>query len=184
MTVDEPRTPPRVRRVRPEDWARLRDLRLEALRDPVAHLAFLERLDDARARPDDYWRERTAAAASGDAVVQVVALDPHDLPVGTVTARVTAPGEPDYLDRTADHVRAALVGVYLRPEHRGEGVLEALLGAVEAWLRDRGVPRVALHVHQDNARAARAYLRCGYADEGARVVLDGALHHELVRDLG
>lgn len=172
-----------VRRVRQEEWSRLRDLRLEALGDPVAHLAFVETLDAALARPDDFWRERTRAAAAGTDVVQVVAVDERDDLVGTVTGLVTRPGERDYLGRTDTALRAAIVGVYVRPAHRGRGVLEQLLAAVEAWLVDQGVRRVHLHVHERNDRARRAYVRAGYTAVPGLVEVAGAPHHELVREL-
>lgn len=172
-----------VRRVREDDWARLRALRLEALRDPVAHLAFLEDLDEALARPDAFWRDRTRSAASGGAVCQVVAVDAADELVGTLTALVSEPGEPDYRGHVGTDRRASVVGVYVRPSHRGEGVLARLLAAAEEWLVDAGVPRARLHVHEQNERARRAYLRCGYTDAGGLVEVDGAPHHELVHEL-
>lgn len=172
-----------VRRVREDEWSRLRELRLEALADPVAHLAFVETLDEALARPDDFWRERTRSAASGTDVVQVVAVDEHDRLAGTVTGLVTRPGQPDYRGRRSPQLRAAVVAVYVRPSHRGRGVLEQLLGAVEAWLADQGVSRVHLHVHEQNERARRAYLRAGYTAVPGLVELAGAPHHELVRPL-
>src|SRR5262245_32478995 len=36
-----------IRAIRPEDWPRVKQLRLDALRDPVAHLAFLETYEEA-----------------------------------------------------------------------------------------------------------------------------------------
>lgn len=173
-----------VRRVRADEWSRLRDLRLDALGDPVAHLAFLETLEEALARPDDFWRERTVSAASGSDVVQVVAVDEHDRLAGTVTGLVTRPGKPDYRGRRTPDLRAAVVAVYVRPSHRGRGVLQQLLRAVEAWLADQGVRRVHLHVHEQNERARRAYLRAGYTAVPGLVELGGAPHHELVRELG
>ncbi|WP_019145373.1 GNAT family N-acetyltransferase [Aeromicrobium massiliense] len=172
-----------VRRVREDDWSRLRGLRLEALRDPVAHLAFLEDVDEALARPDGFWHERTRSASAGRSVCQVVAVDAGGEPVGTVTALVAEPGEPDYLGDVGPERRAAVVGVYVRPSHRGAGVLARLLAAVEEWLVDADVPRVRLHVHEQNERARRAYLRCGYTDVGGLVEVSGTPHHELVREL-
>jgi GNAT superfamily N-acetyltransferase len=173
-----------VRRVHEDEWSRLRALRLEALGDPVAHLAFVETLDQALARPDEFWRDRTRSAATGADVVQVVAVDGEDDLVGTVTGLVTRPGEPDYRGRRSPELRAAVVAVYVRPAHRGRGVLEQLLGAVEAWLTDQGVRGVHLHVHEQNERARRAYLRAGYTAVPGLVELAGAPHHELVRPLG
>ena len=161
----------------------MRELRLEALRDPIAHLAYLDRIEDALQRPDSYWQERTRAAASGTAAGQFVAVDEHGHLAGTVTALVTAPGEPDYIGERSPHLRAAIVGVYVRPGHRGGGVLPAVLAETEAWLRDIGVQQVRLHVNEHNVRAQGAYRKCGYVDTGARVEMVDGVNHEMARDL-
>ncbi len=54
-----------VCRVRPQDWAAWRAIRLEALADTP--LAFQERHADALAKTDAQWQERTTVAAAGDA---------------------------------------------------------------------------------------------------------------------
>lgn len=172
-----------VRRVRAEEWRSLRDLRLEALRDPIAHLAYLERIEDALQRPDSFWRKQTHAAATGASVAQFVAVDERGDLAGAATTLVTAPGEPDYIGETSSQPSAAVVGVYVRPQHRGGGALQAVLSEMEAWLRDIGVQQVRLHVNQDNARAQGAYRKCGYVDTGVRVTMVDGLNHEMVRDL-
>lgn len=172
-----------VRRVRTEEWRSLRELRLESLRDPIAHLAYLERIEVALERPDSYWRERTRTAASGTTAGQFVAVDEHGDLAGTATALVTAPGEPDYVGETSPHLRAAVVAVYVRPGHRGSGVLQAVLSETEAWLRGIGVPQVRLHVNEHNVRAQGAYRKCGYVDTGVRVEMVDGVNHEMVRDL-
>jgi hypothetical protein len=55
----------RVERVRPQDWAAWKAIRLEALEDTP--IGFLELLADARQKTDAQWQERAAAAAEGDA---------------------------------------------------------------------------------------------------------------------
>lgn len=55
----------------------MKELRLRALRDPVADLAYLETYEEAAARPDSYWQERAARGAEGAAgAQQVVAVGP------------------------------------------------------------------------------------------------------------
>jgi RimJ/RimL family protein N-acetyltransferase len=71
----------------------------------------------------------------------------------------------------------------VRPHHRGGGVIQEVLSATEAWLRDIGVQQVRLHVNEDNARAQGAYRKCGYVDTGARVEMVDGVNHEMVRDL-
>ncbi|MYV59587.1 GNAT family N-acetyltransferase, partial [Streptomyces sp. SID4931] len=44
-----------MRVVRADEWPQVRQLRLEALRDPAAPVAFLESYEDAAAQPDAFW---------------------------------------------------------------------------------------------------------------------------------
>lgn len=165
-----------IRPVRADEWEQVRELRLAALLDPVAHLAFLETHEDAVTRSDDFWRERTAAgAATGDGRVrQFVAEAPDGRWLGSVTALVERPsdevrfGEPAKVDQTH------LVGVYVRPEARGTGVIDALFRAAVdwSWTVD-GIRRVRLYVHEENARAAAFYRRYGFAASGERVPMPG-----------
>lgn len=66
-----------MRSVRAEEWPQARQLRLEALQDPAAPVAFLESYEEAQARPDSFWQDRTAAAAEGRYVRQFVAESPE-----------------------------------------------------------------------------------------------------------
>lgn len=65
-----------IRSIRADEWPAVKELRLAALRDPVAHLAFLETYEQSAARPDSFWRERAAGAAEGDGARQFVAVGP------------------------------------------------------------------------------------------------------------
>ncbi|MGW4780270.1 GNAT family N-acetyltransferase [Streptomyces filamentosus] len=165
-----------IRPVLADEWEKARELRLTALQDPVAHLAFLETYEAAVARPDDFWQERTAAAApTGEGRVrQFVAEAPDGRWLGTVSVLVERPsdelrfGEPAKVDQTH------LVGVFVRPEARGSGVIDALFrAAVEwSWTVD-GIRRARLYVHEDNARAAAFYRRFGFVPSGDRVPMPG-----------
>ncbi|WP_224766147.1 GNAT family N-acetyltransferase [Nocardioides campestrisoli] len=185
MSIEEARAPRSyaVRRATAEEWQNLRDLRFEALRDPVAHLAFLDRIEDALERPDSFWRDRARTSAEGTSVATFVAADGDGDLAGTVTVLVNQPGEPDYVGETSSEIRAALVGVFVRAEHRGIGVIQQLLAMTEGWLQEIGVHRVRLHVHEENLRAKHAYARYGYVDSGARVEIAGEPHLEMVREL-
>jgi len=69
-----------------------------------------------------------------------------------------------------DYTRGVVTNLYVRPEHRGEGVGSALLAAAEDRLRELGVDAVALEVMADNEAARRFYRRAGY--EPHRVELE------------
>ena len=169
-----------VRRVRAGEWQAARDLRLEALRDPVAHLAFLTQLDDALARSDDDWRERTEAASAGPSVAQFVASTEEGELLGTATALCSATvGAPT----GRQDGRADIVAVYVRAECRGGGVLQRLLEGIETWLRRAGIGQARLHVHEENHRARAAYFKSGYVETGVRREVRNGQELEMVRDL-
>ncbi|MGW0842243.1 GNAT family N-acetyltransferase [Streptomyces sp. NPDC002787] len=168
----------RIRSVRAEEWREARELRLAALRDPVAHLAFLETYEAAVARSDAYWRERTEGAAEG--VLdrrQFVAESGAEGWVGTVTVLVEEAGVRDFFGAVVERRQAHLVGVFLRDGHRGKGVGEALFAAALEWAREVGVERVRLFVNEGNGRAAAFYRRVGFVGSG--VVVEGAEGREL-----
>ncbi|MFJ5143150.1 GNAT family N-acetyltransferase [Streptomyces sp. NPDC088707] len=166
-----------IRVIRADEWERARELRLAALRDPVAHLAFLETYEASVQRPDSFWQERAegASEAGGGNVRQFVAEAPDGTWVGTITLLVERPsdevrfGEPAKVDQT--HI----VGVYVRPEVRGKGVIDALFraGVEWSWSLAEPVERVRLYVHEDNARAAAFYRRFGFVPTGDRVAVPG-----------
>jgi GNAT superfamily N-acetyltransferase len=150
-----------VRRVRQGEWQGVRALRLEALRDPAANVAFLETIEQALTRPDDEWRERTARHAEGNASVQFVAERGGNL-IGSLVVFVRAAGVPDYFDRIPETDLPTVVGVYVGPSARGLGVIDALLTAAADWSRARGDRVLTLDVHEANTPAIRAYERNGF----------------------
>lgn len=161
-----------VRRVRADDWERTRALRLEALGDPVAPIAFLETREQALARPDSEWRERAERNALGDDQAGFVAEDESGLG-GNAIVVVRKAGIPDYFDRVPDQDVATVVGVYVSPRMRGRGVIDALLAAAIAWTRDAGHPVLTLDVHERNAAAIASYERAGFVQTGAFEGEDG-----------
>ncbi|OIK01084.1 GNAT family N-acetyltransferase [Streptomyces colonosanans] len=164
-----------IRPVRPEEWRAVKELRLESLRDPAAPLAFLETYEQALARPDSFWQDRTSGASHGTGARQFVAVAPDGSWVGTVVALVEEPGSQDFFGRAVERRQAQLVGVYVQPEARGSGVTRELFGVAVEWaLGLGGVERVRLHVHQDNVRADRFYRKFGFVRTG-EVVPNGDL---------
>jgi RimJ/RimL family protein N-acetyltransferase len=155
-----------VRPVRADEWEAVRGLRLRALRDPVASLAFVDTVAEAEARPDRFWRDRAenASVAAGleAGARQFVAVAPDGRWVGTATALVERAGGIDYEGATIERDGHAIVGVYVDPAVRGEGILGRLFAAADAWT---GGP-ARLHVHVDNVRAVRAYEKLGFRAHG------------------
>ncbi|MFF9218125.1 GNAT family N-acetyltransferase [Streptomyces viridosporus] len=170
-----------VRPVRAGEWAEVRELRLTALRDPVAGLAYLETHEEAVGRPDSYWRERTAnAAEDAGGVRQFVAEAADGSWVGTVTVLIEEAGATDWAGFPVARRQGHLVGVYVRPGHRGSGVTGALFDAALEWAWGRGAERVRLIVHPENARALGFYRKAGFVESGVTVPLAGKPdEHEL-----
>lgn len=156
-----------VRRVRLHEWREVRDLRLLAVSDPDAGVAFLSTLDEELARDDAFWQERTAGAAFGENAAQFVAVAGDEW-VGTATVLLREAGAADHLGRTVEAPRADVVGVFVDAAHRGTGLLARLFGAVGEWAAGRGADALTLDVHADNARAQAAYRRLGFAPTGVR----------------
>lgn len=154
-----------VRRVRVQEWHEIRGLRLQAVADAAAPIAFLTTTAQELARDDAFWRERAAGAALGETAAQFVAMSDDDEQwVGTATVLLKDFGSAGYGD--VDEPRADIVGVYLAPAHRGAGILNLLLDAARAWAGERGVAALTLSVHVDNLRAQAAYRRAGFVPTG------------------
>ncbi|MEW2633856.1 GNAT family N-acetyltransferase [Streptomyces sp. NPDC048389] len=157
-----------IRRVRAEEWAKARDLRLHALRDPLAPIAFYESYEQALERPDSAWQERTANAAAGVDVVQFVAEAPGGRWDGTASVLVEHKGSA-LIGTPAPVEQTHVVGVFVRQEARGNGLAEALFRAALEWswaLDSPPVERVRLLFHSDNARAAALYRKVGFVPSG------------------
>lgn len=172
-----------VRRVLATDGARLRLLRLEALQDPAAGIAFLESYETAAARPSDFWDERAVGAALSASAGQFVAEQGRSW-VGTVTILIPEPGHPDYFGRLREPGTALAVAVFISQSHRGRGILDRLIAAGAEWARAQGCDRLLLDVHEDNARAQAAYTRLGFAPTGGAIVGQNGREVEMSKDLG
>ncbi|MBV2356797.1 GNAT family N-acetyltransferase [Streptomyces sp. J2-1] len=156
-----------VRAVRPHEWAAVKALRLDALRDPVAPLAFLDTYEEAVARPDSFWQDRAVGSGEGsERARQFVAEAPDGTWAGTVTVLREEPGTEDWSGAAVERRQGHVVGVFVRPGHRGNGLIGALFDAGVEWAWEWGAERMRLFVHADNGRAQGAYRRLGFAPSG------------------
>ncbi|WP_405372957.1 MULTISPECIES: GNAT family N-acetyltransferase [unclassified Microbacterium] len=158
-------TGPVIRRIALHEWREVRDLRLRAVADPAASVAFLTTTADELARPDAFWRERAAGGAMSDEAAQFVAVDGERW-IGTATVLLRPEGSDDHLGRAVAAPRADVVGVFVDKGMRGRGILGQLMDAAARWASERGVDALTLDVHADNARAQAAYRRLGFAPTG------------------
>lgn len=161
-----------VRAVRADEWAEAREFRLDALRDPAAPVAFLETYEDALRRPDSLWREWTEGAARGASARQFVAEAADGTWAGSVVVLVERRGATGAMGGRSAYDQGHLVAVFVRPEHRGTGLLGELFGAATAWawsLAEPRIERVRLHVDERNGRARSAYRKLGFEPTGESV---------------
>jgi len=149
-------TLPIVRRVTVADTAMARALRLEMLAD--IPLAFVERLEEAVARPHAAFRSVVAERAEGNATALFVAAADGRL-VGQAGGW-TAPGNAGV---------TVVYAVYISPAWRGAGLLARLVDAVAGWSLAAGRSVLELEVASFNDRAIRAYQRLGFTDTGRPV---------------
>src|SRR2546421_10141044 len=128
-----------VRRVRPQDAARVRALRLEMLADTP--LAFLERIDQAAARPHAEYQSRIAHNATSPDSAQFIAEAD-----GRVVGNAGGWAPPETTGVTV------IFAVYVTARWRGRGVLGQLVEAVGLWSRAQARPLLELEVIVGNDR--------------------------------
>lgn len=163
-----------VRPIRADEWAKVKELRLLALKDPAAPIAFLDTYEQAAAEPDSFWQQRAMRAAGGTRTRQFVAEAEDGTWSGTVTVLIEDAGNDDVFGGAVQQRQAHVAAVFVRPEHRGSGVIDALFATAVAWAwAVPDVARVRLYVHEDNARAERFYRRFGFVPSGATVPMKG-----------
>jgi len=161
-----------VRQVHPDEWATLRDVRLDALADAPG--AFSSTLGREAGRTEADWRSRISAcpwflAWRGGQPAGLVGMFPEQ----------GGAGHPDW----------HLVSMWVRPDARGTGLAERLVSAVVERAAAAGAARVTLWVAIGNDRARSFYLRMGFTPTGTRRMYprDGAAdldEEELARALG
>ena len=147
-----------MERLKEEDWARFRELRLRSLLDSPD--AFGSTYGDESSQGEPAWRDWAAGRwRGGKAAVFVGRAD--GMPVGTATAA----------EYDAEPGVAYLYAMWVAPDARGAGLGRALLDAVAGWARDRGCDRLMLSVTESNEVARHVYEACGFVDTGERRAL-------------
>jgi len=145
-----------------QDWRQLRDARLAALAE--APYAFASTLAREEAFTDEVWRERAGSGRTFGAwrdseIVGLATGFPEEPPTGW-----------------------HLVGMWVAPECRGQGIADELVGAVCDLARQSGATSVRLWVTDANDRGRAFYRRLGFAATGQREQLrPGEWEEELSR---
>lgn len=162
-----------IRPVRAAEWRESRDLQLRALQDEDAAVAFFETYDEALAKSEEEWRN-WAKVAGSDAegtpfIRDFVAVTLFGEWVATSTLLIRMAGDPELDGGAVETDRGDFLGVWIDPNHRGQGLFTRLVDAGMSWLADNGVARSALWVHEENDRARRAFEGVGFERTGLRV---------------
>ena len=160
-----------VRRIRPDEWDRLRALRLHALADTP--LAFSSTLSREEAFPESVWRERAAGGAAGEDRATFIA-EQDGRWIGLSTGLITGSADP------------ILVGMFIDGSSRRQGVAVALIESVVGWSQSRGAARLILWVTSSNEAAIALYRRCGFRPTGMTrsvVHTPALIENEMIRDL-
>ncbi|MFF4186822.1 GNAT family N-acetyltransferase [Streptomyces sp. NPDC001691] len=176
-----------IRPVRADEWLKVKELRLASLLDPAAPVAFLDTYESAVARPDAYWQERAAGASQQEGSVrQFIAEGPDGEWAGQVVVLVEAEGDDDVFGNRIAAPQAHLVGVFVRPGHRGVGLTERLFAAALEWawaLPEPRLHRVRLFVHENNPRAQGFYRKAGFVPTGVTALLSGDGFYDLEMEI-
>ena len=156
-----------VRRAAAGDEARLRAVRLEAMREAAS--AFGSTYNRELARTPAGWERWLSTGAT-------FVVDQADGMQGIVA------GMPDAEDPAVVH----LMAMWVHPSLRGSGASDALVAAVLAWAGEVGATSVRLVVIEANDAARRCYERSGFHATGRRTIRerDGAAEIEMERELG
>jgi GNAT superfamily N-acetyltransferase len=157
---------PQVRAATPDDVERIADIYVAMARQHAA-------LDPAEYRVPEHaavmTRFRTELQAADEVDLHIVAeVD------GTVVGSLDAFMRPLPSDGSMRIPRrGALIGIAVDEDWRGRGIGTTLMGAAEAWARERGYDTLELDVADPNGDARRLYERLGY----------GLVAHTLVKPL-
>ncbi len=142
-----------IRRVRPDDAALIRRVRLKALAtDPASFGSTYER---EAAYADEEWGEWAREGAAGNDMATLVAVC-EDKPVGIVAAHRND-SDPGVFE---------VFSMWVAPDRRGRGIGRRLLAEIEAWITSAGGNAVGLSVTNAAAAARRLYESAGYEPDG------------------
>jgi GNAT superfamily N-acetyltransferase len=136
-----------VRRIRADEGALLRELRLRSLAD--APDAFGQRLEDAAAQPDAEWAQVARASAEGDQRAWYLAFSGESA-VGLVLGRRRRPAT------------LLLFSMWVAPEARRGGSGARLVAALEDWARAWRASETLLWVMRSNEAALAFYRQVGF----------------------
>lgn len=166
------------RAIAPDDWEKLKMLRLTAYDTDAS--AFKTSFRDAEARPDEEWEKEVGAALAHDAHSVIIVGENPDGELVACASADESPDEPGVWK---------INNVYVHKKHRGEAgdkLLEALL---DTLTREKHARRADLVVNQKAKGAIDLYEQFRFrvtGVQGNRYSGDGNIHNKFTmsKDLG
>jgi GNAT superfamily N-acetyltransferase len=137
-----------IQALEPGDWRVVREVRLRSLED--APSAFTSSYERGSAFDEVTWRDRASTCQ------WFVAMDAAR-PIGIAGGIRGWSGDP---------AERELIGMWVAPSHRRQGMARRLLDRVAEWARSEGASTLSLSVRQGNDGARVAYLTMGMRSTG------------------
>jgi len=158
-----------VRRLQPDDYQVVREMRLRSL--TLAPTAFGSTFEREAAFSDETWRDRLRP----EGYAHFGCFDDGGAAIGLVVAG------PDEAGDGVGH----LFAMWVEPTARGTGAGDALVSEVISWARAQGYSSVQLLITEGNDRAEAMYRRNGFEVTGRSTARerDALREVEMVRDL-
>ncbi|WP_456460449.1 GNAT family N-acetyltransferase [Reichenbachiella sp.] len=91
--------------------------------------------------------------------------DQAEVLVAEVAGEVVASGYAHIKDGKdfQSHDQFAYLGfMFVKPDHRGQGIITQILNELKSWSQSRGINEIRLEVYNDNDPAVRAYEKAGF----------------------
>jgi ribosomal protein S18 acetylase RimI-like enzyme len=152
----------------PDDWQQYKTIRLESLRsDPQA---FGSNYAKESLYTEEKWRSRLVPYSNESKQWIVNIADENNVIVGTMAAFNSEPNV------------AYVVGVYVKKEHRGQGLASMLMGTLLAKIKEHSEYSVVkLTVNKEQTSAVALYKKFGFVitKEGRVILGDGKEYPEL-----
>ncbi len=149
-----------IRRIRAGEAVPYRAIRLRALEGEP--LAFGSTIEEALARPPEWWEERVRDCATGSASALFIAETAEGW-CGLIGGAQGGLIDDAPLDPAAPW---DVISMWIDPPARRLGIARGLLDAVTAWAVEGGAGALQLMVTEGNAPAIALYESCGFAFTG------------------
>lgn len=119
--------------------------------------------------PSDLLEEMSVLFNQGK-VVFFLALE-EDTAVGFAQCQLRY----DYVEGTDSSPVGYLEGIYVKEEHRAQGIAKALVAACEDWARNQGCREFASDCELDNEQSLRFHLKAGFREANRIICFTKAL---------